>query len=55
MPGTIPVVIGAPNIYNFAPSNNSILYIKTVDDIAHVAKKMLYLSTHDDAYNATLR
>ena len=53
--GTIPVVIGAPNIYDFAPSNNSILYIKTVDDISGVAKKMLYLSTHDDAYNAFLR
>ena len=55
MLGTIPVVIGAPNIYDFAPSNNSILYIKTVDDISGVAKKMLYLSTHDDAYNAFLR
>ena len=55
MVGTIPIVIGAPNIYDFAPSNNSILYIKTVDDISGVAKKMLYLSTHDDAYNAFLR
>ena len=49
------MVIGAANIYNFAPSNSSILYIKTVDEIADVAKKMLYLATHEESYNAALR
>ena len=49
------MVIGAANIYNFVPSNSSILYIKTVDEIADVAKKMLYLATHEESYNASLR
>lgn len=52
--GSIPVVIGAPNIYNFAPSQNSILYIPGVSEIEQVANQMKHLATHEDAYNATL-
>ncbi|MCO5549946.1 hypothetical protein L7F22_003423 [Adiantum nelumboides] len=52
--GSIPVVIGAPNIYNFAPSPKAILHIKSVNDIEHVAKQIMHLATHEDAYNASL-
>lgn len=52
--GSIPVVIGAPNIYDFAPSPKAILHIKSVKDIEHVAKQMMHLATHEDAFNASL-
>lgn len=52
--GSVPVVIGAPNIYDFAPSPKSILYIQSVSDIERVANQMKHLATHEDAYNATL-
>ncbi|MCO5547384.1 hypothetical protein L7F22_000833 [Adiantum nelumboides] len=52
--GSIPVVIGAPNIYDFAPSPKAILHIKSVNDIEHVAKQVMHLATHEDAYNASL-
>lgn len=52
--GSVPVVIGAPNIHDFEPSNNSILHIKSLNDIAGVAKQMKYLAKHDEAYNDML-
>eukprot|EP00250_Pteridium_aquilinum_P008599 c18066_g1_i1 orf=852-2411(+) len=52
--GTVPVVIGAPNIYDFAPSSKSILHITSISDIEHVANQMKHLATHEDAYNASL-
>ncbi|KAJ3673686.1 hypothetical protein LUZ60_005678 [Juncus effusus] len=53
--GTIPVVVGAPNIHDFAPCSGSVLNIKSLDDVASVAKIMNYLSTHPDAFNHSLR
>ncbi|KAJ8500677.1 hypothetical protein OPV22_011229 [Ensete ventricosum] len=53
--GTVPVVIGAPNIQDFAPSPDSILHIKEISDIASVAKSIRYLATNSDAYNHALR
>lgn len=53
--GAIPVVIGAPNIQDFAPCDGCILHIKEVKDIASVAKTMQYLATNPDAFNNTLR
>ncbi|XP_072992354.1 glycoprotein 3-alpha-L-fucosyltransferase A-like isoform X3 [Typha latifolia] len=53
--GAIPVVIGAPNIQDFAPSPGSVLHIKELSDIAAVAQTMRNLATNADAYNETMR
>ncbi|XP_010943065.1 glycoprotein 3-alpha-L-fucosyltransferase A [Elaeis guineensis] len=53
--GAVPVVIGAPNIQDFAPSPGSILHIKELNDVASVAKTMIHLATHPVAYNQSLR
>ncbi|GLT47278.1 hypothetical protein SLA2020_209860 [Shorea laevis] len=53
--GSIPVVIGAPNIEDFAPSPESILHIRELVDVPSVAKRMKYLSENPDAYNQSLR
>lgn len=53
--GAIPVVVGAPNIQDFAPSNNSVLHIKELSDVLSVAKTMKYLATNSDAFNKSIR
>ncbi|KAK4783950.1 hypothetical protein SAY86_018318 [Trapa natans] len=53
--GSVPVVIGAPNIQEFAPSPGSLLHIKDLSDVAEVSKTMKYLSENPKAYNETLR
>ncbi|EOX98263.1 hypothetical protein QUC31_015259 [Theobroma cacao] len=53
--GTVPVVVGAPNIEDFAPSPGSILHIKELEDVQSVAKRMKYLAENPDAYNQSLR
>ncbi|KAK9096931.1 hypothetical protein Sjap_022428 [Stephania japonica] len=53
--GAVPVVVGAPNILDFAPSTESLLHIKEVDDVASVAKAMLHLAEDPEAYNRTVR
>ncbi|KAJ6368532.1 hypothetical protein OIU78_001008 [Salix suchowensis] len=53
--GTIPVVIGAPNIQDFAPAHNSILHIKELEDVDSIAKTMKYLGENLHAYNQSLR
>ncbi|EXC17335.1 Glycoprotein 3-alpha-L-fucosyltransferase A [Morus notabilis] len=53
--GSVPVVIGAPNIQDFAPAPGSILHIKELSDVDSVAKRMKYLSENPGAYNQTLR
>lgn len=53
--GAVPVVVGAPNIQDFAPSSGSILHIKELDDVSSVAKAMRHLSASPDAYNQSLR
>ncbi|KAJ4836334.1 putative fucosyltransferase-like protein [Turnera subulata] len=53
--GTIPVVVGAPNIQDFAPASDSILHIKQIKDVGSVAKTMKYLAENPDAYNHSLR
>ncbi|KAL0707227.1 hypothetical protein Bca4012_073653 [Brassica carinata] len=53
--GSVPVVVGAPNIQEFAPSPDSILHIKQMTDIEPVAKRMKYLADNPDAYNKMLR
>ncbi|RVW49843.1 Glycoprotein 3-alpha-L-fucosyltransferase A [Vitis vinifera] len=53
--GSVPVVVGAPNIQDFAPSLGSILHIKELKDAEPVAKTMKYLAEHPEAYNQSLR
>ncbi|PIN07290.1 Fucosyltransferase [Handroanthus impetiginosus] len=53
--GTIPVVIGAPNIQDFAPSSGSLLHISKLEDADSVAKTMKYLAQNRTAYNESLR
>ncbi|XP_043709466.1 putative fucosyltransferase-like protein isoform X3 [Telopea speciosissima] len=53
--GSVPVVVGAPNIQEFAPSPGSVLHIKELNDVPSVAKTMKYLAENDDAYNQSLR
>ncbi|TYH90394.1 hypothetical protein ES332_A13G045700v1 [Gossypium tomentosum] len=53
--GTIPVVVGAPNIEDFAPYPGSILHIKELAEVQSVANKMKYLAENPDAYNQSLR
>ncbi|KAG9450991.1 hypothetical protein H6P81_010956 [Aristolochia fimbriata] len=53
--GTIPVVVGAPNIQDFAPSLHSVLHIKELSDVGPVAKKMKYLAGNPEAFNNSLR
>ncbi|OVA15676.1 Glycosyl transferase [Macleaya cordata] len=53
--GSVPVVVGAPNILDFAPSPGSVLHIKELDDVPSVAKTMKYLAENPDAYNQTVR
>lgn len=53
--GSIPVVIGAPNIEDFAPAPGSFLHIKELKDVPEVAKTMIHLSENPIAYNQSLR
>lgn len=53
--GSVPVVIGAPNIQDFAPAPGSLLHIKELSDVESVAKRMTYLAENPEAYNQTLR
>ncbi|KAM7479187.1 hypothetical protein LguiA_027400 [Lonicera macranthoides] len=53
--GSVPVVIGAPNIQEFAPSPGSVLHIKELKDADSVARTMKYLAKNPDAYNQTLK
>ncbi|KAL5541084.1 hypothetical protein UlMin_043370 [Ulmus minor] len=53
--GTVAIVIGAPNIQDFAPGPGSILHIKELGDVESVAKTMKYLAENPTAYNQSLR
>lgn len=53
--GSVPVVVGAPNIQDFAPAPGAILHIKELKDINSVAKTMKHLAENPIAYNESLR
>ena len=53
--GSVPVVVGAPNNQDFAPSPDSLLHIRELKDVESIAKTMKYLAGNDEAYNQTLR
>lgn len=52
--GTIPVVVGAPNIQDFAPAPGSILHIKELSDATSVANTMKYLASNPEAFNKSI-
>ncbi|XP_058089510.1 glycoprotein 3-alpha-L-fucosyltransferase A-like isoform X3 [Magnolia sinica] len=53
--GAVPVVIGAPNIQDFAPSPVSVLHIRELSDVPSIAKTMKYLAENPNAYNQSVR
>ncbi|XP_015892906.2 glycoprotein 3-alpha-L-fucosyltransferase A [Ziziphus jujuba] len=53
--GSVPVVIGAPNIEEFSPAPGAILHIKELSDVDSIAKRMKYLADNPEAYNQSLR
>ncbi|KAL7584193.1 hypothetical protein Lser_V15G45813 [Lactuca serriola] len=53
--GSIPVVYGALNIQDFAPSRDSILHIKDLKDVESVANTMKRLSENHTVYSELLR
>lgn len=53
--GTIPVVIGAPNIQEFAPAPGSILHIKDPKDVPSIAAAMKFLAGSPDEFNKSMR
>ncbi|CAK9318064.1 unnamed protein product [Citrullus colocynthis] len=53
--GAVPVVIGAPNIEEFAPSPASLLHIRELSDVESVANSMKYLAENPEAFNNSLR
>eukprot|EP00262_Sarcandra_glabra_P012064 TRINITY_DN3022_c0_g1_i1.p1 TRINITY_DN3022_c0_g1~~TRINITY_DN3022_c0_g1_i1.p1 ORF type:complete len:524 (-),score=91.99 TRINITY_DN3022_c0_g1_i1:418-1989(-) len=53
--GTVPVVVGAPNIQEFAPALGSILHIRELNDVSSVAKTMKHLAENPDAFNQSVR
>lgn len=53
--GSVPIVVGAPNIQDFAPAPGSILHIKELKDAVSVARTMKHLAENANAYNQTLR
>lgn len=53
--GSVPIVTGPPNIDDFAPAPNSLIYIKDINDVKAAAVRIKYLAGNDTAYNETLR
>ncbi|XP_028765887.1 glycoprotein 3-alpha-L-fucosyltransferase A isoform X2 [Neltuma alba] len=53
--GSVPVVVGAPNIQDFAPSSGSFLHIRQLKDVGSVAKTMKMLAENPQAYSQYLR
>lgn len=49
------MVVGAPNIQDFAPFPGSVLHIKELQDVESVAKTMRYLAENPEAYNQSMR
>lgn len=53
--GSVPVVVGAPNIQDFSPFPGSILHIRELKDVDSIVRKIKYLAKNSSAYNESLR
>lgn len=49
------MVVGAPNIQEFAPSPDSFLQIRELSDVPKIAKAMKYLAGNPDAFNQSVK
>jgi glycoprotein 3-alpha-L-fucosyltransferase len=49
------VVVGAPNILEFAPYPDAVLHIKELKDVESIAATMKHLASNSNAFNKTLR
>ncbi|GAQ92935.1 Putative fucosyltransferase [Klebsormidium nitens] len=52
--GSVPVVIGAPNIADYMPSPKSYLYLDSLEDVPAVVERMKFLMQNRSAYEAML-
>ncbi|GAQ79575.1 Fucosyltransferase [Klebsormidium nitens] len=52
--GSVPIVIGAPNIFEFAPAPNSFLELRTIEDVPRLVERMKYLMENRSAYEEML-
>eukprot|EP00243_Klebsormidium_subtile_P002429 TRINITY_DN14810_c0_g1_i2.p1 TRINITY_DN14810_c0_g1~~TRINITY_DN14810_c0_g1_i2.p1 ORF type:complete len:320 (-),score=-4.36 TRINITY_DN14810_c0_g1_i2:197-1156(-) len=52
--GSVPIVIGAPNIADFVPSPDSYLYLNSMEDVPAVVQRMKFLMQNQSAYEAML-
>jgi glycoprotein 3-alpha-L-fucosyltransferase len=52
--GSVPIVVGAPNIADFAPSAHSFLHIRSPADAPLVAARIQSLADNASAYEALL-
>ena len=52
--GSIPVVIGAPNIKDFEPMDGSIIHIPTLEDVDTAVNRMKHLLNDDAEYDKML-
>jgi glycoprotein 3-alpha-L-fucosyltransferase len=52
--GTVPVVLGAPDIRNYQPNDNSILVVEEFKSTKELADEMMRLSRDDHAYQKML-
>eukprot|EP00271_Cylindrocystis_brebissonii_P008743 TRINITY_DN23230_c0_g1_i1.p1 TRINITY_DN23230_c0_g1~~TRINITY_DN23230_c0_g1_i1.p1 ORF type:complete len:709 (-),score=139.74 TRINITY_DN23230_c0_g1_i1:229-2355(-) len=49
--GCVPVVVGAPNIDDFAPSNNSFFHIKSLSEVDEISTRMLQVRENPQLWN----
>jgi len=49
--GAIPIVLGASNAVDFAPSDHALIHANDFESIDALAEYLRYLDTHDEAYN----
>eukprot|EP00850_Spirogloea_muscicola_P019814 SM000200S05804 [mRNA] locus=s200:10930:12586:+ [translate_table: standard] len=53
--GAVPIVVGAPNILDFAPSNISVISINGLEDVPQVANKILQVNANKAEWDAMVR
>ncbi|PRP81354.1 alpha 1,3 fucosyltransferase [Planoprotostelium fungivorum] len=52
--GTVPVYLGAPNVYDFLPSNDSIILYRSFKSTTEFIERIKYLLEHEEEYERHL-
>ena len=52
--GSVPIYIGAPNIADFEPQENSVIHIATLEEVPKAAEKIKYLLSNESAFTEML-